>query len=142
MADRSPLEASALSGSLVRDMDSATPLRGSVCRTCRTTVFPIAIVCPQCMSEELDVEDMPRDGTLYSFTTLHVGPKEWTKPYEVGYVDLANGVRVFSHLAGHPHRIGGPVSLSTARIGHDTAGAPIETFVFRPADVRTTRDAS
>jgi uncharacterized OB-fold protein len=85
------------------------------------------------MSEDVKPEPMSRRGTLYSFTTSHVGPKAWDKPYMLGYVDLENGVRVFSHLRG-ALKIGAVVELGIADIGKTEGGAPITTFVFQPVE--------
>lgn len=85
------------------------------------------------MSEDLQEEALPREGTLYSFTLVHVGPNGWQKPFAVGYVDLANGVRVFSHLRGEL-KIGQTVELEIAEIGRTAEGTAISTFVFRPRE--------
>ena len=117
-----------------RDDQGGLRLSGSVCRSCATAVFPTAPVCPNCMDEAMESREMPGGGTLYSFTTLHIGPKEWSKPYSIGYIDLANGVRVFGHLVGTAHRIGAAVELTTATIGRAPDGSDITTFGFRPKE--------
>jgi uncharacterized OB-fold protein len=109
-------------------------LIGGVCRSCGALAFPFAPVCTNCMSENLEREPMSRQGTVYSFTVVHVGPKTWEKPYAVGYVDLDNGVRVFSHLRGSV-AIGQTAELGVAEIGKNAAGVPIMTFVFQPKKV-------
>lgn len=111
--------------------NGAPVLLGSVCKLCSSNMFPAVPVCAVCMSEELELMEMPRTGTLYSFTVVHVGPENITKPFALGYVDLENGVRVFSRLESLKHKIGDAVELSIARIGNDASGVPIETFVFR-----------
>jgi uncharacterized OB-fold protein len=87
------------------------------------------------MSESFTDEPMPERGKLYSWTTVHVGPHRMHKPITLGYVDLDNGVRVFSHLSekGQPLAINQSVRLSVARVGTEADGRPIETFVFMPA---------
>jgi uncharacterized OB-fold protein len=112
--------------------DGKPVLLGAVCRACGSRMFPPSPVCSTCMSEDVEREAMPRTGTLYSFTTVHVGPKNWDKPYELGYVDLENGVRVFAHLRGDV-AIGTQVELGSATIGKTDDGTPITTFVFQPA---------
>ncbi len=117
---------------LAADAEGRSVLIGAVCRSCGSRMFPFAPVCPACMSEEMAREPMPRLGTLYSFTIVHVGPKNWQKPYALGYVDLENGVRVFSHLRGGTFASGQTVELSTAEIGRTAEGALITTFAFQP----------
>jgi uncharacterized OB-fold protein len=83
------------------------------------------------MSESVVEENMPTQGTLYAFSTVHVGPAKWHKPFTVGYVDLDNGVRVFSHLRG-ALQIDQRVVVNTAEVGRQPDGAPLITFVFEP----------
>ena len=118
---------------LAADASGRPVLVGCICKSCGNRMFPYAPVCPVCMSEDMAREPMPREGTVYSFTTVHVGPKTWQKPFTVGYVDLTNGVRVFSHLRGADIAIGQAVSLALADIGRSAEGLPISTFVFQPA---------
>jgi uncharacterized OB-fold protein len=132
----SPIKSQALSlpgDALAADANGRPVLIGCVCKSCGNRMFPFAPVCPVCMSEDMAREAMPRAGTLYSLTVLHVGPKTWAKPFAVGYVDLSNGVRVFSHLRGARLEIGQPVELATAEVGKNAEGAAITTFVFQPA---------
>jgi uncharacterized OB-fold protein len=116
---------------LAVDAGGGPVLVGGVCRSCGVRLFPFAEICPACIGEDIQRDPMPREGTLYSFTVVHVGPKTWDKPYMLGYVDLDNGVRVFSHLRGSV-RIGQRVALATSEIGTDAEGTPISTFVFQP----------
>jgi uncharacterized OB-fold protein len=81
------------------------------------------------MSENIVPAPMPRTGTLYAFSTVHVAAKKWHKPMCVGYVDLPNGARVFTHLRGDL-TIGDDVDVEIAIVGEDENGA-IETFVFK-----------
>ncbi len=77
-------------------------------------------------------EEQPREGRLYSYTVLHVAAPKWRRPLALGYVDLPNGVRVFTHLDGQPWSIGQEVELAMADLGSDKDGAPIRSFVFTP----------
>lgn len=104
-------------------------LVGCHCKDCGTRTFPAYPVCPKCMSENVEREDMPKTGTVYAAATVHVGPAKWHKPFTVGYVDLDNGVRVFSHLKGNP-QISDKVAIGLAQIGREANGTPINSFVF------------
>jgi uncharacterized OB-fold protein len=118
---------------LAADADGRPVLIGCVCGACGNRMFPSAPVCPMCMSEDIACAAMPRGGSLYSFTVLHVGPNTWKKPFTVGYVDLDNGVRVFTHLCGTEFQIDQPVELAVAEIGKTPEGKPIVTSVFQRA---------
>ena len=50
----------------------------------------------------------------------------------IGYVDLPDGVRVFTHLDGTDFAIGDTVEVSLGVVGQDENGA-IESFVFKRA---------
>ena len=115
---------------LGRDSAGRPVLRGARCGACGTAFFPAAAVCPACMSESVAEEEMPRAGTLYAWTVVHAGPARWRKPMALGYVDLPNGVRVFSHLAGTQFETGQRVVLDVAAVADDAKG-PVNSFVFR-----------
>ena len=115
---------------LVIDTPGRATLIGGVCSDCGSETFPRAPVCASCMSENIRAQSMPRTGTLYAFSTVHVAAKKWKKPMRIGYVDLPNGARVFTHLQGEGLAIGDAVEVGMGVVGEDDDG-PIETFVFR-----------
>ncbi|WP_281290149.1 Zn-ribbon domain-containing OB-fold protein [Rhodoligotrophos appendicifer] len=118
----------------VPDAEGGPVLIGGECEECGNLTYPRAAVCPVCMSEELQPVEMSREGILYSFTMVHVGPSHWKKPFALGYVDLPNGVRVFSHLRGDTIRIGCRMTLSTGELGHNPDGTTVTSFVFQPSE--------
>jgi uncharacterized OB-fold protein len=109
--------------------DGRAVLIGGHCRDCGNETFPRTPVCSACMSEIIDPAPMPRAGTLYAFSTVHVAAKKWKKPMCIGYVDLPNGARVFTHLEGDL-AIGDRVEVGMGIVGEDENG-PLESFVFR-----------
>jgi len=111
------------------DAQGRTALTGGRCADCGNETFPRAPVCCVCMSENIQAQPMPRVGTLYAFSTVHVAAKKWKKPMYIGYVDLPNGARVFTHLEGEL-AIGDQVEPALGIVGEDESG-PLETFVFR-----------
>jgi len=112
--------------------DGRVFLIGGLCKDCGNQTFPRSPVCCVCMSEAIQPEAMPRTGTLYAFSTVHVAAKKWNKPMRIGYVDLPNGARVFTHLQGESLAIGDVVEVGMGVVGEDENGL-IETFVFRRA---------
>jgi uncharacterized OB-fold protein len=104
-------------------------LIGGVCKDCGNQTFPRAPVCCVCMSEAIQAVPMPRTGTLYAFSTVHVAAKKWKKPMLIGYVDLSNGTRVFTHLEGDVS-IGDCVEPVLGIVGEDENGK-IESFIFK-----------
>src|SRR5262245_12360803 len=112
------------------DSNGRATLIGGRCGDCGVETFPRAPVCSSCMSENIRPEAMPREGTLYAFSIVHVAAKKWRKPMRIGYVDLKNGARVFTHLDGTDLSIGDEVEVGVGIIGDDEEG-PIRSFVFR-----------
>ena len=109
--------------------DGRAVLIGGACKDCGNQTFPRTPVCCVCMSENIAPAPMPRTGTLYAFSTVHVAAKKWNKPMRIGYVDLDNGARVFTHLKGDL-AIGDQVEVGIGVVGEDENG-PIESFVFK-----------
>lgn len=130
-----PEEQPLLAGDALRIDAGGNPcLVGSLCGDCGTHVFPPVSVCPECISENVGDADLATEGTLYSWSVVHVAPKGWNVPYIAGYVDLADEVRVFAHITGTDAgalSMDMPVSLTTAVLG-DADGAPVESYAFTP----------
>lgn len=112
--------------------DGRVVLIGGRCADCGALAFPAPPVCTGCMGENIKRESLPRTGTLYAFSQVHIAPKKWKLPMMIGYVDLSNGVRVFTHLEGSDLEIGDAVEVGLGTVGTDESG-PIDCFVFRRA---------
>ena len=124
------MEYSLPGNSLELDVQGRPSLMGCLCNSCGNLMFPRVLVCNQCMGEGLSPKSLATSGTLYAFTLMHTGPAGWDKPYLLGYVDLADGVRVFSHLRGEV-AIGQSVELGIKTVGHRADGSPITTYMFQ-----------
>lgn len=74
------------------------------CSACGRTSFPPRSRCSYCWSEDGAEVELPAEGEVHSFTTIHVGRPGTPVPYMVAYVDV-DGVRLFARLEGEP-RIG------------------------------------
>lgn len=121
-------------GAVRREADGTPRLVGSACGACGTKVFPPVHVCPECMSEDVHETDLSTEGSLYSWSVVHVAPANWKVPYIAGYVDLADGVRVFAHVTGADAQtlsMDMPVKLTMAILGDDD-GVPVESYAFTP----------
>lgn len=68
------------------------------CEKCSQVFFPKAEVCLSCFHEQLEDVHLSREGTLYSYTTARMPSSHFTPPFSVGFVDMPEGVRVFSPL--------------------------------------------
>ena len=73
-------------------------LRGGRCASCGALAFPKPGICTSCLSEDIADVPLAGDGALYAFSVIHVGGRRGRLPYALGYVDLSDGVRVFTEL--------------------------------------------
>jgi len=116
--------------------DGEIALVGALCEECETQVFPSTAVCPHCMNELVRRKLLSRTGKIYSYSTVHAGPARWLKPFVAAYVDLDDGVRVFSRLVTETPRCGDRVRLATGQVGRDASGEALFSFVFVPDEAR------
>ncbi len=125
-----------IAGEAVRtDGSGALVLEGSICADCYKTVFPPVPICPECMSDAVSAQPLPTHGTLYSWSVVHVAPKGWTVPYTAGYVDLSEGVRVFTHIVDADPgdlEMDMDVALCVATLGAEDDGTPKASYAFAP----------
>ncbi len=70
------------------------------CRRCNQLLWPPRIVCPNCLSSELDWVDLGKEGELYAFTEVRIGPPlgfVQDAPFCVGLVRIG-GLTVSSRI--------------------------------------------
>ena len=80
-------------------------LRGSHCLTCKSEYFPSRLFCPNCRRKgKLVSKEMPRTGTITSFTKVSVGPIgfEHQTPYYLALIDLGNNCTILSQVVDSP----------------------------------------
>ena len=116
------------------DAKGAPRLIGGRCRQCGAMSFPHAAVCANCLSEDIETVELAHEGRLYSYSVVHQAPKGWTVPYALGYVDLANDIRVLAHIDAPADKlsIDMPLRLSTGVVGADASGRPLLSYTFTP----------
>ncbi len=126
--------------------DEHPRLLGSRCRDCGTHVFPSQGSCPRCTGTDVEVVTLARRGTLWAWTIQGFPPKsppyrgpadaDEFRPFGVGYVELANQVRVESRLTvADPTqlRTGMAMELVIVPFGVDDDGRQLLTFAFGPS---------
>ena len=137
MAETVHAEPPLIAGEAVRIGDDGRPtLIGSQCADCATRVFPPVVLCPECMGENIGPLALGRTGRLYSYCTVHVAPRGWSVPYIAGYVDLPEGVRVFTHVVDAAEdrlSMEMEVELTTAVLGTESDGEAFSSYAFRPS---------
>ena len=121
------------SGQPWREVAGRTHLLGMQCAHCGTKAFPAREVCSSCGRDDaLSAAELSPDGTLYTFSEVHVAPKGFATPYVIGYVDLADGVRVLGQIDGTAAdlRVGQPVRMHVGTIRKRGDGTEIVSYRF------------
>jgi uncharacterized OB-fold protein len=69
------------------------------CKDCGYIAWPPRVVCPECMSDQLEWVDFPKVGKIYAFTVQEAGnPPGFPPPMVYALIDFDNGKRVISPI--------------------------------------------
>jgi uncharacterized OB-fold protein len=119
-------------------------LLGSRCRDCGRVAFPAQSSCAACCSTDVEVEELPRQGKLWTWTVQRFMPKfpynsgetqESFKPYGVGYVELPGAIRVEARLTeSDPGKlaIGMDMEVVFYPFRSEDDGTEVINFAFSP----------
>lgn len=119
-------------------------LIGARCESCQALMFPTQPSCARCGSTDLAEDLLPREGTLWTFTTQGFLPKEpyaggetmeTFEPFGVGLVQLGDVVKVETRLTENdPDKleIGMAMRLVIVPFRTDPDGTETMTFAFEP----------
>lgn len=85
----------------------------------------------------MDTKALSRKGKLLSFTVSYVGPQGFEPPYAYGWVDLSDGIRLFSLLTDcQPFeerlKLDMPLEMVMDKITEDPDGTEVYGYKFRP----------
>ena len=125
----------ALPGSVEMGADGPR-LIGGQCSDCSLRLYPHASICPKCWSRDVARVPLASRGTLYTYTIVHTGRFGWQTPYAIGYVDLADGVRVCAPLdmdLDKPIALGADVVLTAGPLRTDEKGTTYLSHRFAAA---------
>jgi uncharacterized OB-fold protein len=124
---------------------SAKPaLLASRCKNCGIASFPAAQSCMACSGQDVEVEELPGRGTLWTWTVQQFMPKspyhsnetpETFKPYGVGYLELPGGVRVEGRLTENDPKklqIGMEMDVVFKPFRTEDNGDQVINFFFQP----------
>ena len=126
--------------------DPAEPPRllGSRCPNCGEVFYPRRFVCAQCLTEGCTDVELSTHGRIWTWTYCHVplfGRKHADVPgYGVGQIDLEEGPRVQSILAGGPDdfAIGTEVEIDLETLRENEHGDEVVIYRFRPVGSPST----
>lgn len=127
--------------------DDTPVLLGGRCTQCDHLDFPHRQHCLRCFTGEMEQCELPRRGTLWTFTTQRFRPPsppyagndtpETFEPFAVGYVELLGALLVEARLTEPDPaklRIGQEMELVVVPFSADTEGVETLIFAFRPID--------
>ncbi len=82
-----------------REIPQRYRMEASRCRSCGKVAFPPRLSCAGCRGECFETVTLPDEGTLVTWTVIHVAPKGFAgqTPYIVAMVELG-GVRVTAQI--------------------------------------------
>ena len=125
----------------------APRLLGSRCEDCSNHMFPTQPGCSRCGGDRVATVELADRGRLWTWTIQGFPPKSPPyvgesdpgrfEPFGVGYVELADQVRVEARLTeSDPERlaIGMEMRLVIIPIGTDDQGNELVTFAFSPIE--------
>ena len=120
------------------DFGRGLSLVGSRCPACGRTYFPTKLVCPSCFNAELEKVPLSGKGTLHTFTRSHMGPAGIPTPFTIGFIDLPEGIKLFSLLTecdpwDEVLAVGMEMEMVIGTIRRDEEGNGIVGYKFRPS---------
>jgi hypothetical protein len=128
---------------LVSGVGDDASLLGGRRRADGKVVFPLP---RDAGAEAYDAIELPREGTLWSYTVQRFRPKppyagpgddRTFTPYAVGYVELPDAIIVETRIqtdAIDRLRIGMPMTFTLQSFRTDADGAEVLTYAFRPSN--------
>ncbi|MHA1833387.1 MAG: Zn-ribbon domain-containing OB-fold protein [Candidatus Baldrarchaeia archaeon] len=102
------------------------------CKKCGHIFWPPEVICPKCLSDELEYVELPKRGKIYAFT-IHLGaiPPGFKPPLIDAIIDFENGIRIISQLVDtklEDIKVGDEVELKVIDIPPDSHGDRVLFF--------------
>ncbi len=112
-------------------------LVGSRCEACQKTFFPKKLVCPSCYDGELKDVPLSKRGRLHTYALSVMGPPDMKKPYVMGFIDLPEGIKLYSLLTDcdpwdEVLKIDMEMEMVIGKIKENDKGNEIMGYTFRP----------
>ena len=120
---------------LIEEVSGKWVLKGCRCKQCGKIIYPVRKVCLNCLGRDLERLDLSRNGKLYSFTIVHMPSEHFQPPYAIGWIELPEGIRIFSQIRGwqeHPLKTGMDMELAIEKFW-DEGETEVIGYTFRPS---------
>jgi len=105
------------------DLLAEGKVEGTLCKDCGAKFFPPRADCAKCFSKNMDWFEVPKKGTLETFTTAYYAPFgfETDPPYTMGLVDFGGGLKLFARLAKEikPEEVKVGMAVTTRPLKYD-----------------------
>jgi enoyl-CoA hydratase len=119
--------------------DELPQLMGTKCKSCHEIYFPPMrdTSCPNCYETDMEELLLSRNGTVLSYTIVHMPPREWEGPvpYAVALIELSEGATFYSALTDckpEEVKIGMEVELEIEKVRTDGDGNDVVGYKFCP----------
>lgn len=93
------------------------------CKDCSYIMWPPRVVCPECISDNLEWVGFPEPGRIYAFTVQENGnPPGFPPPMVYALIDFDNGKRIISPIVDcdpNEVEVGAEVSLKVVPASKD-----------------------
>jgi len=123
---------------LFEEVNGKQTLFGSKCQSCGQIFFPATSVCLNCISPSVQSIHLSHDGKLYTYSTVYMASEHFQPPYTVGWIELPEGIRIFSQIRGwqeQPLKIGMDMRMSIEKLWQD-GDKEVIGYVFRPSSLK------
>jgi len=110
-------------------------LVGARCKQCGQIIFPGRETCLNCLGHDLETIHLSQNGKLFTYTIVHMPSEHFEPPYAVGWIEMPEGVRIFSQIRGwreHPLATGMEMELHFETLWEEEEKEVIG-YVFRPS---------
>jgi len=107
------------------------------CQKCGKHAFPFREICIFCHSRDVQKTYLSPKGKLHTFTICRVPVPYTTPPYAMGYIDLPEGLMIFSQLtnwAEEELKIGMEMELVVEKLKTDKDGNEVYSYKFCPVE--------
>lgn len=120
------------------EADDGPVVVGSRCSSCKRVYFPSKRVCSECwIIDDMEIVPLARRGRLLTYSVAFNPFMGIRAPYAFGYVELEDGVRLYSLLTDcepfdEKLRTGCAVEMVIEFMAKDEFGDDVYCYKFRP----------
>jgi len=104
-----------------REIPQRMRMEAEKCKKCGYIAFPPRLICPECQSRNFEAIKLKPEGTILTFTIIHVPADEFATqaPFAVGIIETTDGARLTAQIVDcklEDVKIGRKVKFMTRKI--------------------------